>query len=155
MNVQQRRHTVKLLTKRGSYLPRNQNPPVFPGCWGFAEMGYHAPFEQQVAYANQIKLGIAETLMLPFMQSSRGASPLQNLRASWGGDFVYLYPRSHSTYTTNAGTETWRNPFQVQVTREAPRQTTKQHNICGLKGKTDQWSNQSLHLGAKAINCKT
>lgn len=119
-------------------------------------MGYHAPFEQRVACANQIKLGTAERSMLPFMQSSRGASPPQNFRASWGGDFVYLYLRSHSTYVTNAGTETWRNPFYVQVTREAPRHKTKQHNVCSLRGKTgDQESNQSLHLGAKAINCKT
>jgi len=112
--------------ERGYCLPRNQTPAVFPGYWGFAEMGYHA---------NPVELGIAEWSMLPFMQSSHGASPLQNLSASWGGEFIYLCPRSRSTYTANAGMEMWRKLFQVQVTRDTPGQTTKSPSVCSLKKK--------------------
>lgn len=63
MNVRQTRHTVKLLADTSYYLPRNQAPPVFLGCWGFAKMGYHAPFEQRVACANQIKFGKVNTAL--------------------------------------------------------------------------------------------
>lgn len=136
--IWQSKDTVKLWTKRGYYLPRNQTPPVFPGCWGFVRMGYHALLEQRTVCGNQINLGMAERLMLLLMQSSCSASPVQKPGASCGGDFVFLYSRSHSNYVANAGMETWRNPFQGQVTREAPGNKPKQHSVCGLRGKTDQ-----------------
>lgn len=37
-----------------------------------------------------------------FLQVSKCLRVLLHLGASWGGDFIYLYPRSHSTYVAKS-----------------------------------------------------